>query len=344
MKLDKKWIENKDLDKLIETCIANNTDYDFAYALSHTDLCIDAKTEEQILYSTGIKTHPIWCQFKNHRWNYGFNGTDISLYISTKFHDLFSKKLTECRNEINKLNEELVEVVSKKPIPTNPKEKKTKNTDEAELENQLDFLKKRRDLIAVVSLKLKKTCDKSCILKEFFHIVNYDAKHNKKCFLEQLDLNATLLCCHNGVLDIANKTFRAGKPSDMCSLSTNVNYKTEFTKEIIDEVETFFHQLFPYQSQHDYMIQHLGACLVGTNKNSGFFYYKGEGSNGKSVLVEFYGETLGDYKRTIPLSYLCSKRQSIGGTSSEIYQLRGCRFAVMQEPSKGDIMNEGVKK
>jgi phage/plasmid-associated DNA primase len=38
------------------------------------------------------------------------------------------------------------------------------------------------------------------------------------------------------------------------------------------------------------------------------------------------------------------KRGTIGGTSSEIIQLKGVRYAVMQEPSKDAVINEGILK
>ena len=41
---------------------------------------------------------------------------------------------------------------------------------------------------------------------------------------------------------------------------------------------------------------------------------------------------------------LIQKRNQIGSTSSEIVQLMGIRYAVMQEPSKGEKINEGIMK
>ncbi len=55
-------------------------------------------------------------------------------------------------------------------------------------------------------------------------------------------------------------------------------------------------------------------------------------------------KVLGDYKGTVPTSLITQSRPSIGNTSSEIAQLRGVRYAVMQEPSKGDRINEGIMK
>ena len=56
------------------------------------------------------------------------------------------------------------------------------------------------------------------------------------------------------------------------------------------------------------------------------------------------GIVLGDYKGTVPITLITQKRCSIGSASPEIAQLRGLRYAVMQEPSKSMKINEGVMK
>ena len=45
-----------------------------------------------------------------------------------------------------------------------------------------------------------------------------------------------------------------------------------------------------------------------------------------------------------PITLVTDKRPGVGGTSSEIIQLKGLRYAVMQEPSKDMRLNEGVMK
>ena len=49
-------------------------------------------------------------------------------------------------------------------------------------------------------------------------------------------------------------------------------------------------------------------------------------------------------KELYNITLITQKRNSIGSTSSEIVQLMGTRYAVMQEPSKGDHINEGIMK
>jgi len=58
-------------------------------------------------------------------------------------------------------------------------------------------------------------------------------------------------------------------------------------------------------------------------------------------LMEY---VLGEYKGVVPLSLLTDRRTKIGGTSPEVIGLQGLRYAVMQEPTKGERVNEGVMK
>lgn len=53
---------------------------------------------------------------------------------------------------------------------------------------------------------------------------------------------------------------------------------------------------------------------------------------------------LGEYKGSVPTSLVTEKRAVVGGLTPEIAQLQGKRYAVMQEPSKGDKLNDGVMK
>ena len=72
--------------------------------------------------------------------------------------------------------------------------------------------------------------------------------------------------------------------------------------------------------------------------------YTGKGSNGKSILVKLMENILGDYKGTVPITLITQGRTKIGSASPETAQLKGKRYAVMQEPSKGDKINEGIMK
>jgi phage/plasmid-associated DNA primase len=53
---------------------------------------------------------------------------------------------------------------------------------------------------------------------------------------------------------------------------------------------------------------------------------------------------LGDYKGVVPITLVTRQRGNIGGLSPEIAALKGIRYAVMNEPSKGDRLNDGIMK
>jgi P4 family phage/plasmid primase-like protien len=103
-------------------------------------------------------------------------------------------------------------------------------------------------------------------------------------------------------------------------------------------------ELFPDEELRRYMWEHLASTFIGTNDNQTFNIYTGSGCNGKSKLVELMSRCLGDYKATVPITLITQSRNCIGSTSPEIVALMGVRYAVMQEPSKGDTINEGIMK
>lgn len=92
------------------------------------------------------------------------------------------------------------------------------------------------------------------------------------------------------------------------------------------------------------MWEHAASALTGNNLNQTFNIYTGAGSNGKSMFVKLMEKALGDLKGTVPISLITQKRQGIGASSSEVACLKGLRYACMNEPSKGDKINEGILK
>ena len=168
-----------------------------------------------------------------------------------------------------------------------------------------------------------------------------------KEFVKHMDSNKYLMCFTNGIVDFKNKTFRQGYPQDYITKTTGISY-TDFLSvkdnEIAEQILAFMDQLFPQKTLNLYMWDHLASCLIGIKKEHAFNIYRGSGSNGKSILTDLMSQTLGEYKGTVPITLVTEKRNGIGGTSSEVIQLKGIRYAVMQEPSKDAVINEGVMK
>lgn len=264
-----------------------------------------------------------WYEYKNHKWNEIDSGSTLRLLISKKMHDIYCAK-----------SHELIEVITKK-----------ENNDE-----NTENLKTRSLKLGDICILLKTTSWKNNIMREAKELF-YD-----KEFMNKLDSNVYLLCFNNYVVDFKNKIHRKGKPDDYISKSTNIDYipykvLTSSNKSsnnnydsIIKEINKFMDELFPDEQLRRYMWEHLASTLIGTNDNQTFNIYTGSGCNGKSKLVELMSRCLGDYKATVPITLITQSRNCIGSTSPEIVALMGVRYAVMQEPSKGDTINEGIMK
>ena len=330
-------VRMKSIDYYIEQAQYNNMEYDMAKLLYelYKDQFICASIKDNV-----------WYEFIDHRWNIIDSGNTLRLKLSTELHDLFRNKIKDIEKQIYsvKNNEQLIQNATNisNEIVDGDLKKKNENPVVAKL------MKKRDTFMEISSKKLKSTAWKNNIMKEAKELF-YD-----KSFIHKMDQNKYLLCFNNCVVDFKENTVRNGKPDDYITKSTNINYikDEELTSDrskkkynnIKLEIYDFMKQLFPNDNLRQYMWEHLASTLMGTNENQTFNIYNGSGANGKSKLVELMGFILGEYKGTVPISLVTQKRNGIGGTSSEVAQLIGVRYAVMQEPSKGDQINEGIMK
>lgn len=199
-----------------------------------------------------------------------------------------------------------------------------------------------------VQKKIKRIMTIMKIMKKNGDGIMREATHSfyTKNFMNLLDSKDHLLCFTNGVVDFHEKRFREGHPEDYTYKCTNIGYTPlqHLDAKVVNEVGTFMNQLFPDKELCDYMWDHAASVLYGKNMNQTFNIYIGTGRNGKSKFVELMTSILGDYKATIPVSIITKQRVNIGGASPEVAGLVGIRYAVMQESSVNDRINEGPMK
>jgi len=286
-------------------------DWDLANVLyqlyKHEYVCVSVKSN-------------IWYQYKNHRWVENDSGTTLRKAISIELRDLYNKKSISLMENM---------------------------TDEGALRDEQQTIqreetaKPRNVRILNICQRLSNTNDKKNIMTESKELF-YDGS-----FLSKLDTNPYLLCFKNGVVDFKEKIFRKGQPEDNISMSTNIDYipiNPSIHQSIIDDFNDFMSKIFPEPELCRYMYDHLASALIGTSANQTFNMYIGAGRNGKSVLVNLMEIVLGEYSGIVPLTLVTEKRGKVGGLTPEIVELKGKRYAVMQEPQKGEKMNEGIMK
>lgn len=304
-------IRNETIDNFIHQTICNETTND---ASTDVDLATVLYTIFKDRFVCVSVKDNIWYEFEKNRWVECDQGNSLRALISKDMHDIYTKKHREIMDTTSGLD------------PTC---------------DQYTSARKRSRRIVDICTKLKTTSFKNNIMREVREQF-YD-----KDFEEKIDTRPELLCFKNGVIDFKTKTFRRGQPDDNLSKTTKIDYiplDQERHRVHIDEINEFMAQLFPEPELREYMWEHLASTLIGTNREQTFNIYIGGGSNGKSKLIELMSACLGEYKAVLPITAVTQKRAMIGGASPELAVLKGVRYAVMQEPTKGDRINEGILK
>lgn len=190
-----------------------------------------------------------------------------------------------------------------------------------------------------ISLKLKQSGFKESIMKEC-KCLFIDEK-----FEELLDNRAYLLGFDNGVYDLKLHIFREGMPDDYISLSTNKVYiPFDITNSEIEEINNFFEKLFTNESLRNYVLDILACIIDGSIAQERFYIFTGQGSNGKSRLLDLIQKAIGDYYATLPIALLTQKRAASNSAQGEVERTKGRRFAILQEPSENDKINIGYMK
>jgi P4 family phage/plasmid primase-like protien len=304
-------IRQETIDNFIHQTICNETTNDASTDVDLASVLYTIFKDRFVCVS--VKDNQ-WYEFDKNRWVECDQGNSLRALISKDMHDIYTRKHREIMDFTSGLD------------PTS---------------EQYTSARKRSRRIVDICTKLKTTSFKNNIMREVREQF-YD-----KDFIETIDTRPELLCFKNGVIDFKQKIFRRGQPDDNLSKTTKIDYVTldeDKHKTTITEINEFMEQLFPEDELRSYMWDHLASTLIGTNRDQTFNIYIGGGSNGKSKLIELMSACLGEYKAVLPITAVTQKRAMIGGASPELAVLKGVRYAVMQEPTKGDRINEGILK
>jgi P4 family phage/plasmid primase-like protien len=305
-------IEKSYIGRLVEQAISC-TEHDVAKV-------IYAKYRDQYKCSDFGKN--VWYRWAGHIWLETDSGVDLQIKLSSEIADMFQKRANLFGKE-----------VEGKTCSVEGKDKCGECGYCKDFKMQMGMLK--------VVQKLKTTSFKSNSMKECRELF-FDEQFTKK-----VDSNKDLVAFNNGILDLVDFTFRAGKPEDYISFSTEIDYDEEKPHYNYPEwpaIQTFISQVLPDPEVRTYFMNHLATCLVGGNKSQKFHILTGSGSNGKSMLMNLTSKALGDYAAVVPITLFTQKRAGSGSAAPEVIRLKGRRFVTMQEPDEKVALNTGLMK
>jgi len=163
-------------------------------------------------------------------------------------------------------------------------------------------------------------------------------------FAELLDTGNKLVFT-NGVYDFDNFTFRDGQPEDYLSIALKIPYRPveELTADCAFVME-FMTAIQPDEATRDYLLTILSLCLTTDTSLQYFWILTGGGANGKSKLMNFLMETLGDHFGTAPAALLTRRREDANQANESLSALEKVRIAVFSEGSASEVLQVNTIK
>lgn len=170
--------------------------------------------------------------------------------------------------------------------------------------------------------------------------------------IDQFDTHHFLLNLQNGTLNLKAE-FKGEESFDGIVLEeyerehlitkvARVSYDREAEAPTFNK---FIREVMPDDEVRLFLQRFFGYCLTGDTRNQVIVMFWGEGSNGKSTLMDLLTWMLGDYATVTPFASLLHTDQRRGSEASpDLARLPGARLVSAAEPESGARFAESMLK
>ena len=160
--------------------------------------------------------------------------------------------------------------------------------------------------------------------------------------LDELDKDPLLLGVNNGVFDLKTMSLLPPDPKILVVKRANVHYDP---KADAPRFRRFLEEVSPEKDLRLFLVRLLGYLLTGSIKEHRWFFFVGEGRNGKSLLMRVMEKIMGDYAKKVDTEMLMkSNARSPGSASPDVLQLQGKRFIYGNETREGQRLDDAKIK
>lgn len=156
-----------------------------------------------------------------------------------------------------------------------------------------------------------------------------------------LDADPWLVTCLNGTVDLRTGTLRPHSPADRITQLIPVDFDPAADSSAWESVLL---QICAGDTELAAFLQRwFGYSLTGHVREQVFLVHYGQGSNGKSLLLDLMGQTSGDYAAGAPPGLVASTRTD-SMKDTELAVLRGRRMITAHESRAGSELREDFVK
>lgn len=173
-------------------------------------------------------------------------------------------------------------------------------------------------------------------------------KYNHADFTDKLNMG-NHLAFNNGLYNFKVNKFIDILPEDYISITTGYNYiKYDDYSEDILNIKKILKEIFPKEVNYNNFIN-LAKKIVKGDKDINFYNFLGSGSNGKSVILDFLVNSLGEYAQVGSPNLLSKKYpayiSSLSNAPLELAYYQHKKLIIIPELEHNDtISNEKLKQ
>lgn len=170
-----------------------------------------------------------------------------------------------------------------------------------------------------------------------------EARPHLVAHIRDFDRDDTLFGCANGVLDVGIETrLRPSRREDLMTKASPVAYDPKAEAPVF---LAFVEKVLPDADVRRFVQMFFGYCMTGSIAEQVMVLFLGDGSNGKSTLVNCVRRAMGDYAFMLPIeSLLLDERRQGAAATPDIAQLPARRFVTASEPDIGAKLSESRVK
>jgi len=249
-----------------------------------------------------------------YKWAVRDNPYYVDTYMSVELYSIYLGVADTIRNEKNK-------------------------TTEKELRKWLNTLDKsfRKNI-----RKLLNNAFKKCVINEFGKLL-VDKYPN---FTNDLDSYPNIIGVGNGILICGpNPKLIKGFHEYRISRYTATDYEPYNRDNVyIDTLMKTFEDIYPEPDALRFILCFISTCLDISNQNIYLLQLVGFGANGKTTILQFTKEALGDYAYKAPVTILSDDREKSQNANPALMEFRGRRFIFYSEPQENTVVQEGKMK
>ncbi len=158
-----------------------------------------------------------------------------------------------------------------------------------------------------------------------------------------MDRNPWLLNVRNGVVDLRDGSLRPHRAEDLITKFADVEYRG--LDHVCEDWERAVEQIAGERQVAEFLKRWFGYCATGDISEQVFVVHWGDGSNGKSTILNTVSAVLGDYAGTAAPQLLASS--SANGSEAHptgIADLWGKRMVTAHETKEGAVLREDFIK